>query len=399
MNLSNRRFGNYNHFERGNYMATINIRSDIKPTNTLVPNVFIDSYMAKANGEFVKVYLYLLRILNDGASEFSISKIADLFEHTEKDIKRALNYWAREGLISVEYNSAKKVSGIRLLSYEKDALPSDVASAAVNTPVAEKAEGNVNEASSSTEPKTVNIQNTATDKVPPKKEDIRKTYSINEISSFKANEEFEEMTFVIEQYIKQPLSSTELQFVAYWNDEFHFHCDLIVYLVEYCITKGHSSLRYMDKVALKWAEKNISTVEEAKKYCEAHSKLYYAVIKALGINGRNLASSEINFLDKWSKEYGFDTEIITEACNRTISAIHQPSFEYTDSILKNWKNSNIKSIKDIAVLDESFEKNRKISLVTNDSNVKPKKNKFNNFSQRNQDFDQLEKIFLNSSVQ
>ena len=53
-----------------------------------------------------------------------------------------------------------------------------------------------------------------------------------------------------------------------------------------------------------------------------------------------------------------DTEIITADCNRTISAIHQPSFEYTDSILKNWKNSNIKTIKDIAALDESFEKNK-----------------------------------------
>ncbi len=380
-------------------MATINISSDIKPTNTLVPNVFIDSYMSKANGEFVKVYLYLLRTLNAGESEFSISKIADLFEHTEKDIKRALNYWAREGLIAIEYSSSKKVSGIRLLSYEKDEAPSNVDSATAISSVADKVEAKAKVAPTPAEPKTVNITNTVTDTASFQKEESRKTYSLDDISSFKSNEEFEEMTFVIEQYIQHPLTSSDLQFISYWYDVLHFHCDLIVYLVEYCITKGHSNLRYMDKVALNWAEKNITTVEDAKQDSAAHSKLYYAVIKALGINGRNLVSSETGFLNKWTNEYGFDTEIITAACNRTISAIHQPSFEYTDSILKNWKNSNIKTIKDIAALDESFEKNKKISIVTNDNNIKPKKNKFNNFNQRNQDFDKLEKIFLNSSVQ
>ena len=44
---------------------------------------------------------------------------------------------------------------------------------------------------------------------------------------------------------------------------------------------------------------------------------------------------------KWADTYCFDTDMIIEACNRTIKAIHQPSFEYADTILANWKNSNV----------------------------------------------------------
>ena len=51
--------------------------------------------MADADGEYVKIYLYLLRCMNTPEESFSISGMADKFEHTEKDIKRALAYWVR----------------------------------------------------------------------------------------------------------------------------------------------------------------------------------------------------------------------------------------------------------------------------------------------------------------
>ena len=57
---------------------------------TLVANTFIDEYMANASGEYVKVYLYLLRHQQDAVS---IEQIADALNHTESDVKRALAYW------------------------------------------------------------------------------------------------------------------------------------------------------------------------------------------------------------------------------------------------------------------------------------------------------------------
>ena len=41
-------------------MAKILIHSDSASSATSVSNIFIDEYMSDANGEFVKIYLYLL---------------------------------------------------------------------------------------------------------------------------------------------------------------------------------------------------------------------------------------------------------------------------------------------------------------------------------------------------
>ena len=199
--------------------------------------------------------------------------------------------------------------------------------------------------------------------------------------------------------------------VLYWLDELHFSTDLVEYLVEYCITKGHSSLRYMNKVALGWADAGIKTVDQAKDDAAAHSQIYYSVMKALGITGRNLVDSEVSLINKWVGEYGFDIELVKAACSKTISAIQKPSFEYTDSILANWRKKDVHTLKDVEVLDANFAKANKVSATgssqgTNAANgsSKPKsnnsssKNKFNNFNQRNNDYDKLEKLFLNSTV-
>ena len=72
------------------------IRNRLAHGVTVVSNEFIDNYMARANGEYVKVFLYLLR--HDG-EEVTVSAIADALDHTEADVKRALAYWEEAGLL------------------------------------------------------------------------------------------------------------------------------------------------------------------------------------------------------------------------------------------------------------------------------------------------------------
>ena len=36
---------------------------------TSVSNIFIDEYMPKANGEFIKIYILLLRLVNTGCED------------------------------------------------------------------------------------------------------------------------------------------------------------------------------------------------------------------------------------------------------------------------------------------------------------------------------------------
>ena len=67
---------------------------------TILSNIFIDRFMPKANGEFVKVYIYLLRMLGRPEEAFGLSQMADSLFCTEGDILRALKYWESEKLIT-----------------------------------------------------------------------------------------------------------------------------------------------------------------------------------------------------------------------------------------------------------------------------------------------------------
>lgn len=76
--------------------------TNTNPSNqTMVSNIFIDTYMPSANGSYVKVYLYLLRCLSSQRYDLSISFLADCLDNTENDIIRALNYWEKYHLITI----------------------------------------------------------------------------------------------------------------------------------------------------------------------------------------------------------------------------------------------------------------------------------------------------------
>lgn len=413
-------------------MTAINISSDIATSFTTVSDIFIDQYMPKANGEFVKVYLYLLRATGSGSGIATISEIADHFSNTEADIIRALNYWASEGILQVQTDADGQIIGINLCSLSvsgMQAAQSNIQSAVAdnaaqnslqNSVVNNAAQNNlqngvVNNATQNISTVNTRMHDSVVEKLksqtPDKAASSQKEYTLDEIKEFRKNPDISELFFIIETYLKHTLSSSDTNMVLYWLDELHFSTDLVEYLVEYCITKGHSSLRYMNKVALGWADAGIKTVDQAKDDAAAHSQIYYSVMKALGITGRNLVDSEVSLINKWVGEYGFDIELVKAACSKTISAIQKPSFEYTDSILANWRKKDVHTLKDVEVLDANFAKANKASATgssqgTNAANgsSKPKsnnsssKNKFNNFNQRNNDYDKLEKLFLNSTV-
>lgn len=399
-------------------MTAINISSDIATSFTTVSDIFIDQYMPKANGEFVKVYLYLLRATGSGAGIATISEIADHFSNTEADIIRALNYWASEGILQVQTGADGQIMGINLCSLSVSGM--QAAQSNIQSAVADNAAQNnlqnsvvnnaaqnilqnsvVNNAAQNISTVNTRMHDSVVEKLksqtPDKAASSQKEYTLDEIKEFRKNPDISELFFIIETYLKHTLSSTDTNMVLYWLDELHFSTDLVEYLVEYCITKGHSSLRYMNKVALGWADAGIKTVDQAKDDAAAHSQIYYSVMKALGITGRNLVDSEVSLINKWVGEYGFDIELVKAACSKTISAIQKPSFEYTDSILANWRKKDVHTLKDVEVLDANFAKANKASATgssqsTNAANgsSKPKsnnsssKNKFNNFNQQKQ---------------
>ena len=93
-------------------MNNLNLYSETVSGYTAVSDLFIDEYVPSANGDFVKVYLYLLRLLTRKNSNLSISSLADTFNQTENDVMRALRYWDKSGLVSLSYDDNNQLCGI-----------------------------------------------------------------------------------------------------------------------------------------------------------------------------------------------------------------------------------------------------------------------------------------------
>lgn len=388
-------------------MTDITLHKKSKSMVTCVSNTFIDEYMADANGEFVKIYLYLLRCINT-AESFSVSRMADKFDHTEKDIKRALKYWEKKHLLQLEYNSKEQLTGICLC--EPVSAVAEASEQVMKSKAADEAHP-----VSAIDGTNATMHTTSVTVSAPSKEvpadttasavkaasaavstvDIRPSYTKDQILSFQNDEASSDLLFIIERYIGHPLSIKDYETILYWSDELKFSADLIEYLVESCVDNGHKSIRYMDKIALSWSASSIRTVEDARRSSSAYKQTHYGVMKAFGISGRKLAEYELELVDKWTSQFGFTLDIISEACKRTLQATNQPSFQYADTILENWHKCNIHHLDDIAVLDSAYKKS-KASASRNVTVNKTAANRFNNFSQRTYNFEQLEKQLLNN---
>ena len=348
-------------------MSRFTIYQDNYADTTIVSNLFIDEYMKDANDAQLKIYLYLLRMMNAGLTT-SISDIADKFNHTEKDVLRALKYWEKCRLLSLEYDDAKNLSGIQLLDPSHKAGGEIVPLAPVVQLPAKAAEA------------------------PAVRTDFTKpSYTLDQLKEFKSNEETSQILFVAEQYIGRPLSASEIKTILFFTDRLGFSEDLIDYLIQYCVDRGKKDFRYIEKVAISWAEAGITTPKQAAKAATKYDKNVYDIMKALGKSGTP-TKTEADYAIKWIKEYGFSQDIIMEACNRTVMATDKHRFEYADSILSSWYKHQVHHKNDIHALDEAYAQSRTSSPKPISSAAKA----FNQFPQRSYDFDALEKEILSN---
>ncbi len=192
----------------------------------------------------------------------------------------------------------------------------------------------------------------------PKKQPEKKrkpTYSAAELADFSSRSDIRQLIFVAEQYLARPLTPTDMRSMLFIYDSLGFSEDLIEYLIEYCVCKGKTSMRYIEQTAMNWAEEGVKTVKDAKGQAKTFAGGdYAAVLKAFGITDRKPAAKEIEYIDSWKSECGFSMEIILEAVGRSIMRTSKPSFEYTDRILRDWAGNGVSSIEDIESLDAAF---------------------------------------------
>lgn len=256
----------------------IQFQEGIKAEITCVPNAFIDEYLAEASGEYVRVYLYLLRHLREN---LKIHSIADALNLTDYDIKRAIFYWEKRGIfkegtakaveeeirseeaarLSEEVLNRKQANNFTKLSFfaeknqknlsisEKNSLPTEsklpltektLTLAEKNSPLAEQ-----------------DVSYTQRNLLPIEK----KKQEINE-------EEFEGILYVAQYLLPGGVSRSHIQKFEYMVEYLGMSSELIEFLLDYCASIDKTSPRYIESVALDWHEKRIQTVKQAKNLIE-----------------------------------------------------------------------------------------------------------------------------------
>lgn len=374
--------------EKGEIMTPLTIYQDSSHKTTVVSNYFIDEYMPDANAAQIKIYLYLLRTMGEGLST-SICEMADFLNYPEKDIIRALKYWEKQGILSLDLDEQNQLTGIHMLPFpQKPALEKDTVPVASPAAIkkAEKASTTPKSAVSKPETEVISIVKNNADTYE------KPACSLDDLKQFKEKESTTELLFIVETYLRRPLSSSDLQTIYFFIETLKMSVDLIDYLFQYCIERGKTDFHYIEKVAINWAENGIKTPSQAKEFSYKYAKIVYTVMKALG-KSTVPTDEEASYVHTWSKDLGFTDDIILEACKRSVRGTDKGRLQYADKILQEWKKSQVITLTDIEKLDKKYKESKTAETAT-----KPtyKKSSFHQFEHRNYNFDAIEEQFLSN---
>lgn len=315
---------------------------------TPVSNVFLEKYMPKARGEFVKVYLLMLKYNISSEPGVNSSVLASTLNLLESDIMNALNYWNDEGVIKLVPIDKMNNFSIEFLSLDEESV-----------------------------------------------ENSRENINILEALN---NSETTDMLKDIEKILARPLSSKEMDIYLGWQRDFSFPSELILILIEYCSSKGKNNFRYIEKVAESWYDMNIKTVEEAQHHIKQNEDKWSKIrriLSYLGMNTSEVMKPQEEMLEKWLFIYKFNMDIIQKACDICFERLNRADFKYIDGILSKWNQNNIRTLEDIALKDKNTNKTNNKQYKNNyNNNNNGKALRFNDFKQREYDYDSLEKKLL-----
>ena len=352
-------------------MATLKLTTNNHSSSISVPSWFIHDYMPGAMGGYVKVYLYLLTAYYERQALLSTEDTATLLSMLSSEVIAALEYWQEKQLLTLTTLS----QGDYEVSFTF--IKPDL-SCPINK--AEEDEIVIEEKVPPVTPKTY-IQQT------------RPNYSPSELTIYLQDAQVQQLYKIAETELGRLLSSSDQQILFGLYDWLHMPLDLIEYLLSHCATRGHTSMRYIEKTAIAWLNDGVHSLQQAKTRSQT-DKLYFKILSEVGLGTQNITQVQKDYINKWLNDYELDMDVIMEGCRRTSAQTKNPSLRYLDSIFKSWHTNKVTSLADIKKLDDAFASKQQNQPGQHRSTTKPavKQTTFNSIEGRNWDFSELERL-------
>ena len=300
-------------------------------SNTEIPDLFFTEYLTSANGDYVKVYLYVL-FLSKYDKDIKLNDLSKKLALPLKIIQDALKYWEDSGLL------IKKHTGYVLVNLQE-----------------------------------IELLKLYNPKLTSSPEDIQK----NAKNQYRAKA----IENINNQYFQGIMSPSWYSDIDLWFKKYKFDEQVMIALFNYCFEKSALHRNYIQVVADSWYKNNIKSFSDLDKYYEKQEKivsLKKSIIKKLGLN-RNLTVYEDAYVEKWVIDYGYPLEIIEIALKKTTSKTNI-SFEYLDKMISDWHERSLKSVQDIQeYLKNSKQKHSNIEAMKKTTNYNnSNKRKYNN---------------------
>ena len=292
-------------------------------SKTEIPDVFFTEYLPLANGDFLKVYLYLQFLSNYG-KDANISDLSKVLSLSFTTIQDALKFWEEQGLI------IKKTNGYSLLNIQEIEL-----SKLYNPKV------------------TSSIEDT----------------NLTEQSKYRAHA----IESINNQFFQGLMSPGWYTDIDLWFNKYGFDEQVMIALFNYCADNRALHRNYIQTVADSWFKNKIKTFSDLDEYFAKNEKiniLKKEISKKLRL-GRALTTFEEEYVSKWNQEYGYDMDIIELALKRSTSKVNV-GFDYYDKILTDWHKNELKSAYDVQTHLSSLANKKanenKIAKIANQSN-------------------------------
>lgn len=307
-------------------------------SQTSIPDVFFTEYLSQANGDFVKVYLYLF-FLSKYNKDVKINDLSKKLELPLKTIQDSIKYWEDQGLL------IRKNQGFILASLQEV------------------------EANKIYKPKvTISAENI--------KEIAENKHRANAIDTI--NNEF----------FQGVMSPSWYGDIDLWFKKYDFNEEVMIALFRYCFNKSALHKNYISTVAEAWHKNGIKNFNDLDDYFHKQEKVKIisnSIKKKLRLS-RNLTVFEEAYIEKWNISYGFDINVIDLALKKATTK-YNFSFEYMDKLLTDWSERKLNTPEKI---EEHLLKQKNLPKKSADSN---KNSSSSNFSQRS--YNNLNNLYSN----
>lgn len=243
-----------------------NIVDNLAVHATCISNDFLDKYLGSANGDYIKVYLLMLRHKGE---QFTVTDVADALNLTDGDIERAVRYWEKQGVFK---------SGSDALVREELRQADD-----------QEAEAEAESAAASSSA----IPAQAMEQAEQKLEKLSGT-----VDDVFDDEEFAGILFVAKHVLPTLPSIRQVETLQYMYKDLHMQADVIEYLLEYCASIKKTTSKYLQAVAINWHEQGILTLAQARELTKSFEEK--KTKKKTGTSSRNnkflnIEKSEIDY--------------------------------------------------------------------------------------------------------